>query len=132
LQHPKPVDDTVFIQTSPLTSFFTIHSCDLWQEVFGAGCVATWGYRSVKLLRFLPHDCRSRQLIVAVLTLPLGEFDEENRHSSHKSMVQSKRSKGSSAVGTCLMDMLKWPRLEMETTLAIHDGKFSSSFAFKE
>jgi hypothetical protein len=86
-----------------------------------------WGERSISLLRCLPHDCRNRQLIIAVLTLPLGEFDEV---SSHRTMhvvmghtVQSKKSKGQTAVGACLMDLLKWPRIELETTLAIHEGE---------
>jgi hypothetical protein len=76
----------------------------------------------MKLLSFLPGDCKDKRLIIAVFTLPLGLADEISRLDEQKGVAQSKKSRTSSAVGTCVLDVLKWPRQELECAQAIHDG----------
>jgi hypothetical protein len=113
-------------QLSPLTCFFTIHSCGLWKEVFGdterlgSAVPAAWEERAITLLRTLPLDCRDRQLIVAVLTLPLAEADQEVI-STHES-VHSKKVKRDSAVGVCIQHLLKWPSRELDIAQGIQKG----------
>ena len=114
-------------QLSPLTCFFTIHSCGLWKEVFGdterlgSAVPAAWEERAITLLRSLPLDCRDRQLIVAVLTIPLAEADQAEFNSTHES-GPSKKVKKDTAVGVCIQHLLKWPSRELDTVQGIHKG----------
>jgi hypothetical protein len=117
-------------QACPLVSFFTIHSCGLWREVFGdrkmlgSNVSEGWGERAVSLLRCLPLNCQDRHLIVAVLTLPLGEADATAPKSSLS--VHSKKAKLDTAVAACLRDLLKWPVKERDSAQAIHQGDVAS------
>ncbi len=87
-----------------------------------------WEQRSVTLLRSLPLDCRDRQLIVALLTLPLGEVDKAVEGSLEKprnATVNIKKSRSSAgALSGCLHDHLKWPAKELDIAHAIHQGVF--------
>ena len=117
-----------------MTSILTIHSCYLWTEVFGThqalgrDVPEDWEKRSVALLRALPLHCRDRQLIVALLTLPLGEADkavEASLEASRNASVILKKSRGSGgAVSLCMHDILKWPAKEIDIAHAIHQGDF--------
>jgi hypothetical protein len=61
-------------------------------------------------------------LIVAVLTLPLGEADQALSEPLRGESFNFKKFKGATTVSTCLLAALKWPTKDVDITVALHQG----------
>jgi hypothetical protein len=82
-----------------------------------------WEERSVALLRALPGDCRERNLVLAVLTLPLAEADALHLEAAGQTTAShSKKVKRDTVVCVCFHHMLKWPVKDREIAQALHEG----------